>query len=101
MIGFVAGDPRPSEGFSWIATIGVAPESSAAGDRARSAAGLRGAAEDATAASLRAGFERGGHPTSTRPKDTSRVEVWQSYYRDGEAAIVMEKIRDVMMTRHV
>ena len=26
MIGFAAGDPRPSEGFSWIATIGVAAE---------------------------------------------------------------------------
>src|SRR4030065_378974 len=26
MIGFAAGDPRPAEGFSWIATIGVAPE---------------------------------------------------------------------------
>ena len=25
MIGFVAGDPRPSEGASWIATIGVDP----------------------------------------------------------------------------
>ncbi len=23
MIGFIAGDPRPSQGFSWIATIGV------------------------------------------------------------------------------
>jgi ribosomal-protein-alanine N-acetyltransferase len=27
MIGFVAGDPRPSDGLAWIATIGVAPES--------------------------------------------------------------------------
>ena len=26
MIGFVAGDPRPSDGLAWIATIGVAPE---------------------------------------------------------------------------
>jgi len=25
MVGFVAGDPRPSEGASWIATIGVDP----------------------------------------------------------------------------
>jgi ribosomal protein S18 acetylase RimI-like enzyme len=26
MVGFVAGDPRPSQGFSWIATIAVLPE---------------------------------------------------------------------------
>src|SRR5512140_467020 len=25
MVGFVAGDPRPSEGAGWIATIGVDP----------------------------------------------------------------------------
>ena len=25
LIGFVAGDPRPSEGASWVATIGVDP----------------------------------------------------------------------------
>ena len=32
LIGFVAGDPRPSEGASWVATIGV--------DRATSGAAL-------------------------------------------------------------
>ena len=29
------------------------------------------------------------------------VDVWQSYYQDGEAAVVMEKVRDVIITRHV
>ena len=26
MIGFIAGDPRPSQGFSWIATVAVHPD---------------------------------------------------------------------------
>jgi hypothetical protein len=41
MIGFVAGDPHPSEGFSWIATIGVLP-----GNRPELIARLRGKVEN-------------------------------------------------------
>ena len=26
MVGFIAGDPRPSEGLAWVATLGVLPE---------------------------------------------------------------------------
>ena len=45
MIGFAAGDPRPAEGFSWIATIGVAPEFRRRGIGRELAARLRGAAQ--------------------------------------------------------
>jgi ribosomal-protein-alanine N-acetyltransferase len=94
MIGFVAGDPHPSEGFSWIATIGVLPEFRRRGigrgllqacefqlktPRVR----LSVRASNASAIKL---YEQEGY---------RRVDVWQSYYNDGEAAIVMEKTREI------
>ena len=95
MIGFVAGDPRPSEGFSWIATIGVAP-----GFR------RRGIGRDLLRAceaqlktprvrlSVRASND--GAIILYEQEGYHRVDVWQSYYSDGEAAIVMEKTRGIV-----
>ncbi len=92
MIGFVAGDPRPSEGFSWIATIGVLPEFRRRGigrdllhaceaQLKTSRVRLSVRASNDGAIKL---YEREGY---------HRMDVWQSYYNDGEAAIVMEKLR--------
>ena len=90
MIGFVAGDPRPSQGFSWIATIGVLPEHRRQGNgrnllqaceaqlktpRLR----LSVRATNQAAISL---YEKEGYRT---------MDIWKSYYHDGENAIVMEK----------
>ena len=94
MIGFVAGDPHPSEGFSWIATIGVMPEFR-----------RRGIARDLLRAcelqlktprvrlSVRASND--GAIKLYEQEGYRRVDVWQSYYNDGEAAIVMEKAREI------
>ena len=94
MIGFVAGDPRPSEGFSWIATIGVAPEFR-----------RRGIGRDLLHAceaqlttprvrlSVRASND--GAIKLYEQEGYQRVDVWQSYYNDGEAAVVMEKTRGI------
>jgi ribosomal-protein-alanine N-acetyltransferase len=94
MIGFVAGDPRPSEGFSWIATIGVAPEFR-----------RRGVGRDLLRAcesqlktprvrlSVRASND--GAIKLYEQEGYQRVDVWQSYYNDGEAAVVMEKTRGI------
>ena len=94
MVGFVAGDPRPSEGFSWIATIGVAPEFR-----------RRGIGRDLLRAcesqlktprvrlSVRASND--GAIRLYEQESYRRVDVWQSYYTDGEAAIVMEKTREI------
>ena len=95
MIGFVAGDPRPSQGFSWIATIAVLP-----GYRQR---GIGRALLLACEAQLRTPriklsvrasnqsainlYEQEGYRTS---------DIWKSYYNDGENAIVMEKSNDRM-----
>jgi ribosomal-protein-alanine N-acetyltransferase len=94
MIGFVAGDPRPSEGFSWIAVIGVAPEFRRRGigrDLLRTCESqlktprVRLSVRASNDGAIRL-YEQEGY---------RRVDVWQSYYNDGEAAIVMEKTREI------
>jgi len=92
MIGFVAGDPKPSDGIAWIATIGVAPEFRRRGigrDLLRACEArmkqprLRLSVRASNQAAIRL-YEQEGY---------ERVEVWHGYYRDGEAAIVMQKMR--------
>lgn len=90
MIGFVAGDPRPRDGWGWIATIAVdsdfrrrgigtallhACEKKLGVPRAR----LTVRTSNRGAITL---YEREGYAT---------MDVWKAYYNDGEDAIVMEK----------
>jgi ribosomal-protein-alanine N-acetyltransferase len=90
MVGFVAGDPRPSQGFSWIATIAVLPgyrqrgigralllscEAQLKTPRVK----LSVRASNQSAINL---YEQEGYRTS---------DIWNAYYDDGENAIVMEK----------
>jgi len=92
MVGFVAGDPRPSQGFSWIATIAVLPDYRRKGigrsllhacevqlktPRLR----LSVRASNQVAIAL---YEQEGYRT---------MDIWKAYYSDGENAIVMEKPR--------
>ncbi len=94
MIGFIAGDPRPSEGFSWIATIGILPEY-----RGR---GHGRALLEACEAQLPTERVR----LSVRPSNVEAIRMyekagylpidrWPLYYDDGEDALIMDKrIRD-------
>jgi ribosomal-protein-alanine N-acetyltransferase len=90
MVGFVAGDPRPRDGWGWIATIAVDPrfqrrgigtallhmcESNLGVPRSRLTVRL----SNAGAISL---YEREGYQT---------IDIWKAYYNDGEDAMVMEK----------
>lgn len=90
MVGFVAGDPRPREGWGWIATIGVDPRFQRRGigrallraceaklgvPRSRLTVRLSNIA----AISL---YEQEGYATT---------EIWSRYYSDGEDGMVMEK----------
>jgi len=92
MVGFVAGDPRPSQGFSWIATIGVLPEYQRQGvGRALLHACEAQLKTPRLKLSVRASnhiainlYEQEGYHT---------MDVWKGYYNDGENAIVMEKSR--------
>lgn len=94
MIGFVAGDPHPSQGYSWIATLGVAPEHRRRGigrDLLRACEGLL--KTSIVKLSVRASNEAAIH--LYEQEGYRRTEVWQKYYRDGESAIVMEKERRI------
>ena len=92
MVGFVAGDPRPSQGFSWIATIGVLPTYQRQGiGRALLQACETQLKTPRLRLSVRASnlsaitlYEQEGFRT---------MDIWKAYYNDGEDAIVMEKPR--------
>jgi ribosomal-protein-alanine N-acetyltransferase len=92
MIAFAAGDPRPAEGFSWIATIAVVPD-----HRRRGIARelLRACEGQLTTPRLRLSVRASNIPAVQlyEAEGYARTQVWQDYYRDGEAALVMEKIR--------
>lgn len=90
MIGFVAGDPRPRDGWGWVATIAVdshfrrrgigtsllhACEQRLGVPRSR----LTVRKSNAGAIAL---YEREHYQT---------IDTWRAYYNDGEDAIVMEK----------
>jgi ribosomal-protein-alanine N-acetyltransferase len=90
MIGFVAGDPRPRDGWGWIATIAVDPRFRRRGvGRAllhacenklgvpRSRLTVRISNQSAIAM-----YEKDGYQTT---------DIWKSYYNDGEDGMVMEK----------
>ncbi len=91
MIGFIAGDPRPRDGWGWIATIAVdtrfrrrgvgtallrACETQLGVPRSR----LTVRVSNHGAISL---YEREGYQI---------IDTWAAYYNDGESAIVMEKV---------
>jgi ribosomal-protein-alanine N-acetyltransferase len=90
MIGFVAGDPRPSEGANWVATIGVDPRYQRRGiGRA-----LLHACESRTRLPrMKLTVRLSNEPAiSLYEKEGYRsVDIWKRYYNDGEDGLVMEK----------
>jgi ribosomal-protein-alanine N-acetyltransferase len=92
MVGFVAGDPRPSQGFSWIATIAVLPAYRRRGigrallracEAQLQTPRVKLSVRESNRAAIRL-YEQEGYQT---------MDLWKSYYNDGENAIVMEKIK--------
>jgi len=92
MIGFAAGDPRPSDGFAWIATIGVHPHYQR---RGIGRALLRACESQLNVPRIKltvrmsnfgavALYEQEGYRTT---------DIWKAYYDDGEDGVVMEKIK--------
>lgn len=90
MIGFIGGDPRPSQAVAWVATIAVDPRYQRRGigrmllhaceDRVRlPRIRLSVRSSNYSAISL---YEKDGYQL---------VDVWKRYYSDGEDALVMEK----------
>jgi [ribosomal protein S18]-alanine N-acetyltransferase len=90
LVGFVMGDPRPSQGFSWIATVGVRPEFQRQGIGAR----LLAAAEAALSTPrvrLTVRRSNAGAIALYQKFGYQSTAVWEHYYADGEAGLVMEK----------
>jgi ribosomal-protein-alanine N-acetyltransferase len=90
MVGFVAGDPRPSKGFSWIATICVLPGYQR---RGIGRALLRACEEGIKTPRLRLSvrIENRAAIRLYERENYQRVDVWRGYYNDGGDALVMEK----------
>ena len=90
MAGFIAGDPRPRDGFGWIATIAVA------GHFRRRGFGLAllHACEKRMAVPASRLTVRVSNQAAIRmyEKDGYHMrEIWKTYYNDGEDGMVMEK----------
>jgi ribosomal protein S18 acetylase RimI-like enzyme len=90
MVGFVAGDPRPSEGASWIATIGVDPRYQR---RGIGRALLRACEERITLPRVKLTVRMSNQAAiSLYEREGYRsVDIWKKYYNDGEDGLVMEK----------
>ncbi len=94
MIGFVAGDPRPAEGFSWIATIGVLSEYRRRGIGRDL---LRACEAQLKTPRIRLSVRQSneGAIRLYQLEGYRHMDTWQRYYNDGEAAIIMEKERGI------
>ena len=92
MVGFVAGDPRPSQGFSWIATIGVDPRYQR---RGIGRALLRACEEQLKLPYIRLTVRMSNGPAIHlyEQEGYRTVDIWKGYYSDGEDGVVMEKPR--------
>jgi len=91
MIGFIAGDPRPRDGWGWIATVAVDPRFQRRGvgrallHACESQLGVpkaRLTVRISNTPAIRM-YEIEGYQT---------IDVWKAYYTDGESAQLMEKV---------
>ncbi|MBE3066729.1 MAG: GNAT family N-acetyltransferase [Chloroflexi bacterium] len=92
MIGFIAGDPRPSEHLAWIATVGVLPEYQR---RGIGRALLQECEKRLTQPTIRLCVRVSNESAIRLYQQESylSVDTWREYYNDKENALVMEKIR--------
>lgn len=91
MIGFVAGDPRRSEGASWIATIGVDPRYQRRGI-GRALLHACEARTNLPRMRLTVRMSNQGAISLYEKEGYRSVDIWKRYYNDGEDGLVMEKI---------
>lgn len=90
MIGFIAGDPRPRDGWGWVATIAVDPHFRLRGigrtllhacEKELGVPRVRLTVRSSNQGAI-AMYEKEGYRT---------IDIWQAYYNDGESAMMMEK----------
>lgn len=91
MIGFVAGDPRHSEGWGWVATIAVDSRFRLRGvGRALLHACEKALGVPRVRLTVRTSNE--GAITMYEKEGYQTIDIWNAYYNDGESAKVMEKV---------
>jgi len=90
MVGFVGGDPRPSESVAWIATIAVNPRYQRRGVGRML---LHACEEQIKLPSMRLSVRMSNHSAISlyEKEGYQTVDVWGRYYSDNEDALVMEK----------
>jgi len=90
MVGFIAGDIRPSQQMAWIATIGVLP---AYRGRGIGTALLEVCEQQLSVDAVRLNVRVSNHPAIRLYKSFGYQQVgrWPHYYSDGEDALIMEK----------
>ena len=90
MVGFVAGDPHPRDGWGWIATIAVDPRYRR---RGIGLALLHACESRLGVPQSRLTVRISNHSAITMyEKDGYRTtDIWKAYYNDGEDGMVMEK----------
>ena len=90
MVGFVAGDPRPNDGWGWVATIAVDPRFRLRGiGRTLLHACEKELGVPRVRLTVRSSNQ--GAITMYEKEGYKTIDIWQAYYNDGESAIVMEK----------
>jgi ribosomal-protein-alanine N-acetyltransferase len=92
LVGFVMGEPRPADGFAWVATIGVHPQFQRQGIGGRLLAEVE-ARLTTPRIKLTVRQSNLGAIALYRKFGYRQVSVWERYYSGGEAGIVMEKRR--------
>ncbi|MCF6278442.1 MAG: GNAT family N-acetyltransferase [Anaerolineales bacterium] len=92
MLAFIAGDPRPSQGFSWIATIGVLPDYRRQGI---ARALLRQCEAQLSTPRIRLSVRMSNQSAISlyRHEGYQTIDILRTYYKDGSDAVVMEKDR--------
>ncbi len=91
MVGFVAGDPRPRDGWAWIATIGVDP---AYQRRGIGRTLLRACENELNISRVRltVRISNSAAITMYEKEGYQTIDIWKGYYHDGEDGMVMEKV---------
>jgi [ribosomal protein S18]-alanine N-acetyltransferase len=90
MVGFVAGDPRPRDGWGWVATIAVDPRYQRRGI-GRALLHQCEASLGVPRVRLTVRISNQGAVTMYEKEGYGLIDIWQAYYNDGEDAMLMEK----------